>query len=556
MKIWPAASPVSLASLGRCGFPTSKKNWREISIRSSADLVHDGVGGISASGVGELVLIQNLIYSNVVINAGSIPGGIGVGDDNLSNHLPSGTLTVINNTVVGNQTGTGGGEQFAVVDYPAQSTIENNIFESTDGQVAVYCVSGSNPGFSYNDVLGGGLTSQSCGGFNNISADAEFVDTAVNNFHLTAASPAISAGNPLAADIPATDLDGLPRLVNGTISLGVYEYQPVTPHSPVLTSSANPSYVGQPVTFTATLNTSSTQSPVAGTTSFHDGAAVLGTVNVSAAGVAALSTSALAAGTHSIYATYSGGSALPPGISNTLSQVVNTYGTTTTLSASQNSIAYGQSVTLTATVESAVSGTPVTGGVAFYEGTSILGVANISNGTASMTTNALEPGTNAITAGFVQNQTYSASISNAVTVYVASDFALWATPMSRSLPPGQSANFTITVASNSGFNQPIALSCSGLPAGASCSFSPATIQNGVGTSQLVIQLANQAAMPGSHKSFQLLRSYGVVPPLLCVLFLIPGSLRRRRFLAALLLSSCAAIVGCNARTGCINASER
>ena len=27
--MWPVASPVSLASMGRCGFPTAKKNWRE-----------------------------------------------------------------------------------------------------------------------------------------------------------------------------------------------------------------------------------------------------------------------------------------------------------------------------------------------------------------------------------------------------------------------------------------------------------------------------------------------------------------------------------------------
>jgi len=505
-----------------------------------------GVGGIQIVGIEDLAIIQNLIYANVV--GGPYVAGVSITTPDLTNHLPSGTLTVVNNTIVGNQSGVdAGAEQFAVDEYPAQSTIENNIFESTNYGQAVYCVSGSNPGFSYNDVIGGN-EALSCGGFNNISADPQFVAPAVGNFHLTAASPVIAAGNTAAPDLPATDFDGFPRIASGTIDLGVYEYQPVTANSPVLTSSANPSYVGQMVTFAATLNISSAKSPVTGTVSFRDGAAVLGTANVSAAGDAALSFSSLSVGTHSIYAIYSGDTDLPPGITNAISQVVSTYPTTTTLSVSQNSIAFGQSVTFTADVQPSASSGPVTGGVVFYDnGTNLLGAANLNNDVASLTTTALDAGTYTITAEFVQNQTYSTSTSNAVTVTVASDFGLSATPASRSISPGGTATFMIAVASNSGFNQPVALSCSGLPTGASCNFSLSTIQNGVGSSQLVIHLANanQAALIRYHKNFQFLHSYGAVAPLLCVLFLIPGSLRRKRFLAVLLVSSCTAIVGCN-----------
>lgn len=516
---------------------------------AGADDQQYGVGGIQVAGIEDLAIIQNLIYANVV--GGPYTAGIGVLKLDLTNDLPTGTLTVINNTVFGNQSGKGAGaEQFAVGEYPAQSTIENNIFESTNNGPAVYCVSGSNPGFSYNDVIGGSA-SQSCGGFNNISADPEFVAPAAGNFHLTAASPVIAAGNSEAPDLPATDFDRFSRIQNGTISLGVYEYQPVTANSPVLVSSANPSYVGRPVTFIAMLNTSSAKSPVAGTMSFRDGATVLGTVNVNTTGVALFSTSSLSVGTYSIYAVYSGDTDLPPGITNAINQVVSTFPTTTTLSASQSSIAFGQSVTFTADVQSPTSNAPVTGGVVFYDGTNVLGVANVNNGTASLTMTTLQAGTHTITAEFVNNQTYSTSTSNAVTVVVASDFALSAAPALRSILPGQTATFAITVVSNSGFNQPVALSCSGLPGGASCSFSPSTIQNGVGSSQLVIQLANQAAVPreltGSHKGSRLLRNYGLTAPLLCVLFLIPRSLRRKRFLVMLLVSSCTAIVGCNAK---------
>jgi parallel beta-helix repeat protein len=506
-----------------------------------------GVGGIQVEGIENLELIQNLIYSNVI--SGPFAAGINITTNDLTNHLPSGTLTVINNTIIGNRSGVGAGaEQFVDGEFPAQSTIENNIIESTDNGLAVFCASGSNPGFSYNDVIGGSA-SQNCGGFNNISADPQFVAPAVGNFHLTAASPVIAAGNTTAPNLPASDFDGFSRIQNGTISLGVYEYQPVTANSPVLTSSANPSYVGQPVTFTATLNTSTAKSPVTGAMSFRDGAALLGSVDLSTAGVAALSSSSLSVSTHSIYAVYSGDSDLPPSITNTVSQAVSKYPTTSTLSVSQNSIAFGQSVTFTVDVQSPASSQAVTGGAVFYDGTNDLGVANVNNGTASLTTISLEAGTHSVTAEFIQNQTYSTSTSNAITVMVASDFGISATPVSQSISPGQAAKFTVTVASNSGFNQPVALTCSGLPTGASCDFSPATIQNGAGSSQLVIQLANtsQATMTRSQKSSHLLRNCGLAAPLFCVLFVIPCSLRRKRLLSVLLLCSSTAIVGCNAK---------
>lgn len=56
------------------------------------------------------------------------------------------------------------------------------------------------------------------------------------------------------------------------------------------------------------------------------------------------------------------------------------------------------------------------------------------------------------------------------------DYALAATPSLANVNAGQSATYTVTLSPVSGFNNPVSLSCSsGLPAGASCSFSPASI---------------------------------------------------------------------------------
>jgi hypothetical protein len=78
----------------------------------------------------------------------------------------------------------------------------------------------------------------------------------------------------------------------------------------LMTSSLNPSVVGQAVTFTATVETTGAipQTPT-GSVSFYDGATLLQTVTLNTQGVATLTTSTLTAGVHSIEAVYSGSSA-------------------------------------------------------------------------------------------------------------------------------------------------------------------------------------------------------------------------------------------------------
>jgi len=86
-----------------------------------------------------------------------------------------------------------------------------------------------------------------------------------------------------------------------------------------LTSSQNPSTLGQSVTFTATV---SGATPT-GTVQFFDGASTLGTAAVGGGGVATLTTSALAQGTHTITATYGGDVNNAASTSPAVQQVVN-----------------------------------------------------------------------------------------------------------------------------------------------------------------------------------------------------------------------------------------
>jgi hypothetical protein len=88
------------------------------------------------------------------------------------------------------------------------------------------------------------------------------------------------------------------------------------------TSSANPSKLGQPVTFTTTVTASlqGVGSPT-GTVTFKDGAITLGTASL-VSGQASLTTSRLNVGDHKIRARYSGDNTFNPHRADSLTQKV------------------------------------------------------------------------------------------------------------------------------------------------------------------------------------------------------------------------------------------
>jgi len=63
-----------------------------------------------------------------------------------------------------------------------------------------------------------------CGGGNIYNQNPQFVNPAMGDYHLVATSPAIDAGNNAAVPSYLTeDLDGNPRISNGTVDLGIFE---------------------------------------------------------------------------------------------------------------------------------------------------------------------------------------------------------------------------------------------------------------------------------------------------------------------------------------------
>jgi hypothetical protein len=94
------------------------------------------------------------------------------------------------------------------------------------------------------------------------------------------------------------------------------------PTTTTLSSSANPSYVGQPVTLTATVTPTSGTGTPTGTVTFSQGTTSLGTATLNSSGQATITTSALAPGADPITASYSGDTNFAPSTSSTLTQTV------------------------------------------------------------------------------------------------------------------------------------------------------------------------------------------------------------------------------------------
>jgi hypothetical protein len=184
-----------------------------------------------------------------------------------------------------------------------------------------------------------------------------------------------------------------------------------------LTSSPDPAPFGKAVTFTATVTpgVAGLGTPT-GMVTFLEGTTVLGQVPLNGSGQAALTTSGLGVGSHTvtavyysdpIYATSSGDDSDSP-------QVVRD-ATTTTVTSAPNPSVFGQAVTVTALVAARDSGAGIPSGtVTFSEGGTVLGAGALDGSDqATLTTSALAVGGHTVTATYGGDDGFTGSSGSA-----------------------------------------------------------------------------------------------------------------------------------------------
>ena len=145
----------------------------------------------------------------------------------------------------------------------------------------------------------------------------------------------------------------------------------------------------------------------------------------------------------------------------------------------------------------------------------------------------------------------------------APDFSISAAPQSATLAPGQSKGFTLSVSASGGFSQAVTFACSGLPAAAACSFSPASVTPGSsspGTTTLTLTTVSRSGgllqfpAPFLPLSYEIALRISVICLLLC-LYKMKNSIRiaSRPRLAASFAAIFLLLAGSIA--GCANASN-
>jgi hypothetical protein len=259
---------------------------------------------------------------------------------------------------------------------------------------------------------------------------------------------------------------------------------------------------------------------------------------------------ALSAGTHTLTAHYSGDSTYAAAVSPEVTVTVAPAVTTTTLTSSANPSYAGQSVTFAATIAGLAPGAG--GTVTFSNGSTTLGTATVSNGSASFATTLSSAGNQIITAAYggdandaASSGTVNQAVEALVTVGAGSGGSTALTVAS-----GQTVTTQVSVAGTAGFSGTVNFSCTGLPANAACSFSPASMAvSGTTAASTTLTVSTATTMTASTRDDGPLRAVTVLAcglPLLGLLTLLPVSRGRR----LLLCVGFALFVAAGGMTGC------
>jgi hypothetical protein len=260
--------------------------------------------------------------------------------------------------------------------------------------------------------------------------------------------------------------------------------------SVALATSASPAQTLSAVLLSAAV-TNSGVTPVTGTVTFAEGTTLLGTAAVGATGHATLTVASLAAGNHTIVASYGGDNNDFSSVSPELTQGVLLRATTTALAISEIDPANPQQVTLIGIV-GWTGPVPPTGTITFTNGSAVIGSSPIDTSGAATINITLDANiTENVVATYNGDMSYasSASLATSVTGGPATQFTLALNPSSVSIQSKQHIVIQVSAASINGFTDTLLFGCLGLPFAATCTFSSvqtSLTSEGASTVQLTI----------------------------------------------------------------------
>ena len=446
---------------------------------------------------------QNLIVANTT-HCGA--AGLSVEILNAPTTIPHLELQILNNTIADNLTDTAcpttqpSEVTLAPGLLPSQILLANNILTTTAAHTVLDCSTPLPEQMFHHNLIHNpafpAFSSTCPDSGANVLHDPQFKDRAQSDYHLALASPAVDAGsNTAAAVLPAKDLDASPRLQNATdqpttiVDFGAYEYpapKSLATTTTILNATISPSEAFQTVTLTTQVTTSN-QTPTGSVTltASTPGAAniTLATLPLDPTGKASYTTSSLPTGPWTLLAAYTGTDTLAPSTSAPMLQTVNQATTVLAFDITPSTAPLGQTITAMATLTAPLSTHTPTGPIQFFDLTPtppvLLGTPTLdSRGHALLTLPAMSAGTHRILAVYSGTPDFTPAnlpAADALLLTIgAADFTLTPASASMTVETLHHAPDTMALASLGTFADTVALSCTNLPAYASCTFAPST----------------------------------------------------------------------------------